>query len=213
MDLTTENEVANNTIGGRIRAVRKEKGMTQKALAKKLNWVPSQISKIETGFYHAKPEDIKRVAEKLGVREAYLVGETKAKDDPTALMSELERQFFRITTTNTYLPPKEVYEEGEISGATVATEDEYLVMERKTGIFDLLMAIARINEDCHLTEAEQKNRLAEARQKFAEQGSEGDTKTYLVLTPEQLAEIVEQRAKTTLRLHRATTYTEVDDEQ
>lgn len=66
-------------VGKRIKEVRIEKGISQLALGGK-RCTNSKISRIETGDYdNLTVDDIKGIADKLGVSMAYLLGETNSR--------------------------------------------------------------------------------------------------------------------------------------
>lgn len=176
-----------DTIGSRIKKERTAKQMLQKDLAAAVSISRSKMSKIETDKLQVAPYDLPKFAEVLDVSEAYLKGETMAQNTQTSLVSEFETQFTRVTTTDKYVPSAGAYTAEDIK---VSLGGKYLVMETSTGIFDLAMSIAVINEEKGLTRQERTGRIEGAKQKFAEKGAKGETKTYLVLTPEQLDEIV-----------------------
>lgn len=67
-------------VGKRIKEVRIEKGISQLALGRACNCTASKISRIETGDYdNLTVDDIKSIADKLGVSMAYLLGEANSK--------------------------------------------------------------------------------------------------------------------------------------
>ena len=61
------------TIGEKIRATRKEKGMTQKQLAEMCKMADSAIRKYESGQVKPKTEMIKRIASALDVPATHLM--------------------------------------------------------------------------------------------------------------------------------------------
>ena len=66
-------EFALKLAGSRIAAARKAKGLTQKALGKKLGLPQSQISRIERNPDHTTVRTLKRIARALGVNVSALV--------------------------------------------------------------------------------------------------------------------------------------------
>jgi transcriptional regulator with XRE-family HTH domain len=68
------------SIGENIKRIRKEKGITQKALAEKLHVDPSMISQWENTKDPSKHETIVRIADALGVSYWDLIG-TTAKEN------------------------------------------------------------------------------------------------------------------------------------
>lgn len=67
-DLMTNNE----SIGDRIRKLRKEKKITQRAMSKKMGTSEVAISNWETGKNELRGENLLRVAEVLGVSSTWL---------------------------------------------------------------------------------------------------------------------------------------------
>ena len=67
-------EMADKTIGGRIRAARKGLGLTQKHLSDRCGVCHTHICEIECGKRKASPELVARIAEGLGVSAEYLLG-------------------------------------------------------------------------------------------------------------------------------------------
>ena len=65
-----------NNIGSRIKARRKELGLTQEKLAEKMNVVKSTISAYENGNSRIDSEVIEELAETLNTTAAYLFNET-----------------------------------------------------------------------------------------------------------------------------------------
>ena len=61
------------TIGDRIRALRKEKGLTQKELAQKLGVSASMIGQYETSVRKPKFETVEKIADALGVNTMEIV--------------------------------------------------------------------------------------------------------------------------------------------
>lgn len=61
------------SIGETIRKIRKEKGMTQKELAKKLGTTPQNIAQYETGKRNAKQETLQKIADALEVDVCELI--------------------------------------------------------------------------------------------------------------------------------------------
>lgn len=63
-------------VGERIKIVRKQKKMTQKALADKLGISPVGIAQWETGKRNPKADTVKKLADALEVPMEYLLGES-----------------------------------------------------------------------------------------------------------------------------------------
>ncbi|RJX27335.1 MAG: XRE family transcriptional regulator [Dethiobacter sp.] len=69
---------AQNTLGSRIRALRRLKRMTQQQLAEQLNLSASQLSNIERGVKEPEPELLEKMAATLDIprEEFFLVPES-----------------------------------------------------------------------------------------------------------------------------------------
>lgn len=65
------------TTGERIRSARKERGLTQKALGELLGVTQATVGQYETNPNPPKIETLQRIADKLEVPLAYLVGSSK----------------------------------------------------------------------------------------------------------------------------------------
>lgn len=62
------------TLGARIQRIRKDKGITQVELAKRLGSIQAVVSSYECGKTHPNHEMLARVAQALGVSTDYLLG-------------------------------------------------------------------------------------------------------------------------------------------
>lgn len=68
----------------RLKEVRKRHGLTQRALAAKINISQSTIAQYETGDRNPDPDTLKKIADFFGVTTDYLLGRTsiaEAKND------------------------------------------------------------------------------------------------------------------------------------
>jgi transcriptional regulator with XRE-family HTH domain len=68
------------TTGEKIRSVRKERGLTQKALGDLLNVTQATVGQYETNSNPPKIETLQRIADALGVPVAYLIGSPMRED-------------------------------------------------------------------------------------------------------------------------------------
>lgn len=83
-----------NSIGGRIRHLRTEQGLSQEELAARVGCTGrAQISRIETGTRNADPDAIKRMAKVLGVTPSFLIS---GKDEPGPVKPDGVRSTFHI---------------------------------------------------------------------------------------------------------------------
>lgn len=73
------------TVGQRIRAIRRERGLTQTQLSAEANVNQGYLSSIERGDRTPRPSTIRAIAVTLGVPEAVLLGEGDGHDAPQAL--------------------------------------------------------------------------------------------------------------------------------
>lgn len=90
-DRRTDRDVADAlVVGRRIRAIRKQRGMTLEALARAVDRAPSQISALENGHREPRLGMLGRVAEALDVPVGELIIDD-APDERAALEIELER--------------------------------------------------------------------------------------------------------------------------
>ena len=83
-----------DTMGGRIRRLRTEQGLSQEELAARVGGTGrAQISRIETGTRNADPDVLKRLAKVLGVTPSFLIS---GKDEPDQVKPDGVRSTFRI---------------------------------------------------------------------------------------------------------------------
>lgn len=75
------------TLGARLQRIRKEKGITQVELAKRLGSIQSVVSSYECGTTHPNHEMLARIATALGVSTDYLLGIAPA---PTATRADFK---------------------------------------------------------------------------------------------------------------------------
>lgn len=69
------------TTGELIRSVRKERGLTQKALGELLGVTQATVGQYETNPNPPKLETLQKIAEKLNVPVSYLIGSAPASSD------------------------------------------------------------------------------------------------------------------------------------
>lgn len=60
-------ELGMDLVGSNIRKIRKEQGLSQKELAAKAKWDPSNLSKLESGAYNWNKENLSSLALALAV--------------------------------------------------------------------------------------------------------------------------------------------------
>lgn len=77
------------TPGERIKKLRKEKGMTQKELAKKLGFSPSQLGQYENGYRNPKPSTVKKIADALEVPVSKITGMIPEEDETEKILSNI----------------------------------------------------------------------------------------------------------------------------
>ena len=77
------------TTGELIRSVRKERGLTQKALGELLGVTQATVGQYETNPNPPKIETLQKIAEKLGVPVSYLIGSTPSSAWDVALDQKL----------------------------------------------------------------------------------------------------------------------------
>lgn len=78
-------------IGRRIRAIRKQRGLTLESLAQAIERAPSQISALENGHREPKLSQLRRIAEVLAVPLDDLIGGDEPPDERASHEIELER--------------------------------------------------------------------------------------------------------------------------
>lgn len=67
-------------LGGKIRAIRQLKKMSQRELADKVNFSQSQISKLENGTRKITADEIRLIADALAIPVAALLNATYQED-------------------------------------------------------------------------------------------------------------------------------------
>ena len=85
-----------NSIGVRIRAARKSKGMTQRELGEHLGLDQTAVSKLETGTYEATPRQLNEFAIALGVSVGYLFGRDEQDEGLSADAVELALAYQKL---------------------------------------------------------------------------------------------------------------------
>jgi len=85
-------------LGGRLREIRSEAGLTGRDLAGRANWHPSKVSKIEHGRTTPTPEDIRRWCRYCGVEDqtADLIASQRAIEGMFVEWRRMERTGLRI---------------------------------------------------------------------------------------------------------------------
>lgn len=71
----TSDQNINETIGGRLKALRISRGVPQSEIADLLGCKSNRVTRIERGISHLTAAELVRVAKKVGVRTSQLVGE------------------------------------------------------------------------------------------------------------------------------------------
>lgn len=77
------------TPGERIKKLRKEKGMTQKELAKKLGFSPSYLGQYENGYRNPKPSTVKKIADALEVPVSKITGMIPEETEAEKILSDI----------------------------------------------------------------------------------------------------------------------------
>jgi transcriptional regulator with XRE-family HTH domain len=126
----------------RVNTARKKKGLTQQALAKKLNTDQTTISQIERGLI-TRPRNTKKMAKELGVTEAWLFGYEKQsselddgikKVDLDALSTYVEAAIKKDLELNTNLPIRKLIDIAitayELDSATDSDDIMTLIMKK-----------------------------------------------------------------------------------
>ena len=75
--------------GERIKKLRKEKGMTQKELAKKLGFSPSHLGQYENGYRNPKPSTVKKIADALEVPVSQIFEEVPEETETEKMLSDI----------------------------------------------------------------------------------------------------------------------------
>lgn len=121
----------NIDIGARIRAIRQQKGMTQKQVADKCGMADSAIRKYESGAQVPKVETAKRIAAALNVPPAQLLGLDDQIIPPAAMLEATPGGGFRITPvdTNTLpeeaFPPDKAFKDNPVNGKEAVLINKY----------------------------------------------------------------------------------------
>ncbi len=80
-----EGQPRGDSVGARIRELRRQRGMTQMELAAQANVNQGYLSSIERGGRTPRPATLRAIAVTLGVPEGVLLGEGEGHDAPQAL--------------------------------------------------------------------------------------------------------------------------------
>lgn len=77
--------VEQQSLGERLRKLRRSQGLTQSRLAERANVNQGHLSSVEQGNHLPRPDTLRAIAVALGVPEAVLLGEGDGHDAPQAL--------------------------------------------------------------------------------------------------------------------------------
>ena len=98
-------DISNQSIGGRIRAIRKERGYTREQLAEYADVSSDFLWQIETGRSSMSAQNLAKIAAALDVTSDYLIyGKTAYKENEkintmlAALPSEIQKQVEKMIT-------------------------------------------------------------------------------------------------------------------
>ncbi len=84
----------------RLRATREQRGLSQTDLAKATGFQPSAISHFETGNRAPSFDNLKRLADALGVSIDYLLGRSPSPEVTTAAAEQIFRDFNKMTSSD-----------------------------------------------------------------------------------------------------------------
>jgi len=82
----------------RLRKARQDKGLSQADLAKKASLQPSAVSHFETGTRSPSFENLRRLADALGVSIDYLLGRQTDEEAAGPVAQRLYRNFEKMTS-------------------------------------------------------------------------------------------------------------------
>jgi len=125
------------TIGERIRALRKERGMTQKQVAEKCGMADSAIRKYESGSQTPKVETLQRIADALNVPLFSLLGSVSRTDPDFQMVMEYtgltEQALYTITNGIRTFPGQDFpYNDGrtltDILNSVLSDSPDFLTM-------------------------------------------------------------------------------------
>jgi len=134
------------SIGGNIKRIRKEKGLTQKELADKCNLSRSYLADVERDRYNPSLETLMVIAKNLDVKVSTLLGENEEFDYDSIRISRLARHTKeRMSKVNDifqvdYLPekkeirinlPEEVWNSIDTVTLTRQFQEELVVEKQK----------------------------------------------------------------------------------
>ena len=117
-------------IGARIRAIRQEKGMTQKQVADKCGMADSAIRKYELGIQVPKVETAKRIAAALNVPPAQLLGLEDQIIPPTTMLEATPGGDFHITPVDTNTLPEAAFPPGKAFKDTPVNGKEAVLINK-----------------------------------------------------------------------------------
>ena len=131
------------TIGERLQKIRKDKGLSQKAVADVLGVSVQTVSVYENGKRTPKPETVQRFADALGVEAWELLGFRLVDDDMLDPPPEIKARMLEIMD-----------KDGNIA-IDYSTPEGYRLFARVLGLDgslddgeqELLLAYSRLNED------------------------------------------------------------------
>ena len=84
----------------RLKAARERRGLSQTDLAKLTGLQPSAVSHFETGNRAPSFDNLKRLADALGVSIDYLLGRDKSPDVATPVAEKIFRDFSKMTSSD-----------------------------------------------------------------------------------------------------------------
>lgn len=84
----------------RLKAARERRGLSQTDLAKLTGLQPSAVSHFETGNRAPSFDNLKRLADALGVSIDYLLGRSASPDVATPAAEQIFRDFGKMTTSD-----------------------------------------------------------------------------------------------------------------
>jgi len=174
------------SMGKRIKDKREDKDITQQVLGEMIGIPKSGVSKIENNKQSPTIEQIADIATALGVEIEYILGIDKDAD----FIRDFIKSFSRITTAKEYAANNgDVHDSQDL---IFEIEKEFLVLTGDESLFDLIREIAGAqNLKEKLPKVEYNWKLNVAKQKYKENKTKGDEKSYFLISGEQMTEIIE----------------------